>query len=331
MGRRKIKIAPIESERGRQVTFVKRKQGLMKKAYELSVLCKCDVALIIFNANGKLVQYSSTDMDKILMRYTEYNEPCETKSNRDFVDMEDDGDEDEPSVKQVEPVVVPTMTPHLHQAQPRHHQGSSPHPPAPAPLQQQQQTQQHQPSMHHHHHQQQQQADTMTGQQPSFDMYAYTPSPSSSSYMPFSRDYAQFNTPLPSPTVHQQHARSVVPPPHHQHAGFKRPRLQHAHTTPYAAQQHNPIYSNHQHVITPTAAAAAAAASYFPQLYQQQPEQYQQHQSPSSFSSTPQHQPHVYPWPTDPGSSSQYRGAPPPPPPPPPQPETSSSSDQQNG
>lgn len=58
-----------------KVTFVKRKQGLMKKAYELSVLCKCDVALIIFNANGKLVQYSSTDMDKILMRYTEVNHP----------------------------------------------------------------------------------------------------------------------------------------------------------------------------------------------------------------------------------------------------------------
>lgn len=72
MGRRKIRIEPIRDDRNRQVTFLKRKQGLMKKAYELSVLCNCEVALIIFNnQNNKLVQYASTDIDKVLMRYTE--------------------------------------------------------------------------------------------------------------------------------------------------------------------------------------------------------------------------------------------------------------------
>ena len=39
-----------------QVTFTKRKFGLMKKAYELSVLCECEIALIIFNSNNKLHQ-----------------------------------------------------------------------------------------------------------------------------------------------------------------------------------------------------------------------------------------------------------------------------------
>ena len=53
------------------MTFLKRKFGLMKKAYELSVLCDCEVALIIFNSNKKLVQYASNDMDQILLRYTE--------------------------------------------------------------------------------------------------------------------------------------------------------------------------------------------------------------------------------------------------------------------
>lgn len=43
----------------------------MKKAYELSVLCNCDIALLIFNTSGKLVQYASTDIDQILMKYTE--------------------------------------------------------------------------------------------------------------------------------------------------------------------------------------------------------------------------------------------------------------------
>ncbi|KAG2226496.1 hypothetical protein INT45_014240 [Circinella minor] len=72
MGRKKIKIQTIQDERNRQVTFLKRKNGLMKKAYELSVLCDCQVALIIFNTHGKLVQYASTDIDRILMQYTEF-------------------------------------------------------------------------------------------------------------------------------------------------------------------------------------------------------------------------------------------------------------------
>lgn len=48
-----------------QVTFNKRKFGVMKKAYELSVLCDCEIALIIFSSNNKLYQYASTDMDKV--------------------------------------------------------------------------------------------------------------------------------------------------------------------------------------------------------------------------------------------------------------------------
>ncbi|KAG2217581.1 hypothetical protein INT45_012437 [Circinella minor] len=84
MGRKKIKIQPIQDDRNRQVTFLKRKYGLMKKAYELSVLCNCDIGLIIFNnSNNKLVQYASKDMDKVLLRYTEYQEPHESKNNFD--------------------------------------------------------------------------------------------------------------------------------------------------------------------------------------------------------------------------------------------------------
>ena len=50
-----------------QVTFNKRKFGVMKKAYELSVLCDCEIALIIFSSSNKLYQYASTDMDKVMM------------------------------------------------------------------------------------------------------------------------------------------------------------------------------------------------------------------------------------------------------------------------
>ncbi|KAJ3105697.1 myocyte enhancer factor [Phlyctochytrium planicorne] len=95
MGRKKIKIAPIQDERNRQVTFLKRKFGLMKKAYELSVLCDCEIALIIINHNNKLVQYASTDMDKILLKYTEYNEPHESRGNSDFLNLQDKDDDDD--------------------------------------------------------------------------------------------------------------------------------------------------------------------------------------------------------------------------------------------
>ena len=70
MGRKKISIQRISDERNRQVTFTKRKFGLMKKAYELSVLCDCEISVIIFNSHNKLFQYASTDMDKVLLKYT---------------------------------------------------------------------------------------------------------------------------------------------------------------------------------------------------------------------------------------------------------------------
>ena len=61
----------------------------MKKAYELSVLCDCEIALIIFSSSNKLYQYASTDMDKVLLKYTEYNEPHESLTNRNVIEVSD--------------------------------------------------------------------------------------------------------------------------------------------------------------------------------------------------------------------------------------------------
>ena len=83
MGRKKIQIKRIEDDRNRQVTFAKRKNGLFKKAMELSKLCDCQIALIVFDSNDKLYQYSSMGVDQILLKYTEYGEPSETKNNND--------------------------------------------------------------------------------------------------------------------------------------------------------------------------------------------------------------------------------------------------------
>eukprot|EP00069_Balaena_mysticetus_P019918 bmy_02651T0 len=86
MGRKKIQISRILDQRNRQVTFTKRKFGLMKKAYELSVLCDCEIALIIFNSANRLFQYASTDMDRVLLKYTEYSEPHESRTNTDILE-----------------------------------------------------------------------------------------------------------------------------------------------------------------------------------------------------------------------------------------------------
>jgi MADS-box transcription enhancer factor 2D len=79
VGRKKIKIERITDERNRQVTFNKRKNGLLKKAMELSLLCDSSVALIIMNnsatAKERIFEYCSTELDKHLVRYVDVTEP----------------------------------------------------------------------------------------------------------------------------------------------------------------------------------------------------------------------------------------------------------------
>ncbi|CAF1788200.1 MADS-box protein FLOWERING LOCUS C isoform X5 [Brassica napus] len=70
MGRKKLEIKPIENKSSRQVTFSKRRNGLIEKARQLSVLCDASVALLVVSASGKLYSFSSgVNLVKILDRY----------------------------------------------------------------------------------------------------------------------------------------------------------------------------------------------------------------------------------------------------------------------
>uniref|UniRef100_A0A0E0IM50 MADS-box domain-containing protein n=1 Tax=Oryza nivara TaxID=4536 RepID=A0A0E0IM50_ORYNI len=70
MGRGRVELKRIENKINRQVTFAKRRNGLLKKAYELSVLCDAEVALIIFSNRGKLYEFcSGQSMTRTLERY----------------------------------------------------------------------------------------------------------------------------------------------------------------------------------------------------------------------------------------------------------------------
>ncbi|KAG6470306.1 hypothetical protein ZIOFF_071371 [Zingiber officinale] len=62
MGRGKIEIKLIENTTNQQVTFCKRRNDLLKKAYELSVLCEAEVALIVFSSRGRLYEYATNSL-----------------------------------------------------------------------------------------------------------------------------------------------------------------------------------------------------------------------------------------------------------------------------
>ncbi|KAK1305200.1 MADS-box protein GGM13 [Acorus calamus] len=71
MGRGKIQIRRIENATNRQVTFSKRRGGLLKKAHELAILCDVQLGLIIFSSTGKMFEYCNppSGMQMIIDRY----------------------------------------------------------------------------------------------------------------------------------------------------------------------------------------------------------------------------------------------------------------------
>ncbi|KAG8919961.1 hypothetical protein FRC01_001009, partial [Tulasnella sp. 417] len=140
MGRRKIEIQPITvsipshphltralalhvpppndahgHDRNRSVTFLKRKNGLFKKAYELGVLCSVDVCVIVFAHNGKLHEYCSGDSTAIIEKRLKYAGDRDLRRPSDFKGAKggggagdkDSDPEDEGESGAEEPVVAP--------------------------------------------------------------------------------------------------------------------------------------------------------------------------------------------------------------------------------
>ncbi|XP_060169396.1 agamous-like MADS-box protein AGL8 homolog isoform X3 [Lycium barbarum] len=74
MGRGRVQLKRIENKINRQVTFSKRRSGLLKKANEISVLCDAEVGLIVFSTKGKLFEYATDScMERVLERYERYS------------------------------------------------------------------------------------------------------------------------------------------------------------------------------------------------------------------------------------------------------------------
>ncbi|WCJ43537.1 MADS-box transcription factor 16 [Euphorbia peplus] len=71
MGRGKIEMKRIENTTNKQVTFSKRRNGLLKKAQELSILCDADISLLVCSSTSKFSEFHtpSTTHKKIIDRY----------------------------------------------------------------------------------------------------------------------------------------------------------------------------------------------------------------------------------------------------------------------
>ncbi|KAH9617886.1 hypothetical protein KSS87_023513 [Heliosperma pusillum] len=69
MVRQRIQIKRIDNVTARQVTFSKRRRGLIKKAQELSTLCDAEIGLIVFSSTGKLFDFSSSRMTHVIQRH----------------------------------------------------------------------------------------------------------------------------------------------------------------------------------------------------------------------------------------------------------------------
>ncbi|KAI4319714.1 hypothetical protein MLD38_033283 [Melastoma candidum] len=93
VGRGKIEIKRIENSTNRQVTFCKRRNGLLKKAYELSVLCDAEVALIVFSSRGRLYEYANHSIRGTIDRYKKVTsdtviQPSVSEINTQFYQQE---------------------------------------------------------------------------------------------------------------------------------------------------------------------------------------------------------------------------------------------------
>ncbi|CAL9133720.1 unnamed protein product [Musa acuminata var. zebrina] len=83
MVRGKTEMKRIENAASRQVTFSKRRNGLLKKAFELSVLCDVEIGLIVFSPRGKLYEFSSSSLQSTIERYRERTKEDTSSTTRE--------------------------------------------------------------------------------------------------------------------------------------------------------------------------------------------------------------------------------------------------------
>ncbi|KAM3139146.1 hypothetical protein pb186bvf_008744 [Paramecium bursaria] len=65
MGRKKIDIKHIEDKQQRNITFNKRKIGLLRKAAQLSELCNTQIYLVFNDLSGNVITFKTDELDML--------------------------------------------------------------------------------------------------------------------------------------------------------------------------------------------------------------------------------------------------------------------------
>ncbi|GLT43561.1 hypothetical protein SLA2020_175010 [Shorea laevis] len=73
MGRVKLKIKRLENTQNRQVTYSKRRNGILKKAKELSILCDIDIILLMFSPTGKATLFHGerSNIEEVIAKFSQ--------------------------------------------------------------------------------------------------------------------------------------------------------------------------------------------------------------------------------------------------------------------
>uniref|UniRef100_A0A0E0AA57 MADS-box domain-containing protein n=1 Tax=Oryza glumipatula TaxID=40148 RepID=A0A0E0AA57_9ORYZ len=90
LGRQRIEIRRIDNSGRRQVTFSKRRNGLFKKASELSTLCGASVAVVAFSSAGNVFAFGQPTVDAVLRRFDPLHADAEAPAP---AAVEDGGDD----------------------------------------------------------------------------------------------------------------------------------------------------------------------------------------------------------------------------------------------
>ena len=88
MGKRKIEMAKIKDKLNSQITYYKRKKGLIKKATELSLLCDVNILLVIVDKKNRLsITNSSNSCQDFLNNYLHNPKPTKIKEEHTLKDV----------------------------------------------------------------------------------------------------------------------------------------------------------------------------------------------------------------------------------------------------
>ncbi|KAF5734844.1 agamous-like MADS-box protein AGL62 [Tripterygium wilfordii] len=74
-GRQKIEMKKMTNENNLNVTFSKRRNGVFKKACELSTLCGVEAAVIVFSPAKKAFSFGNPSVESVVNRFLTGNHP----------------------------------------------------------------------------------------------------------------------------------------------------------------------------------------------------------------------------------------------------------------